>query len=72
MLYKTKYWNMKALIIEDHPISAMGLKMAIEDHFENAKVESAYNGKEAKSWIKNKALPSYFLISAYPIPIPNL
>ncbi|HKK63994.1 MAG TPA: response regulator transcription factor, partial [Bacteroidales bacterium] len=44
---------MRFLIVEDHPITAMGLKMIIEEDFDNPSVDIAHNGKETLSLLKN-------------------
>lgn len=38
---------MNVLLIEDHPITAMGIEQVFEDHFDSVKVHIATNGKEA-------------------------
>lgn len=38
---------MNVLIIEDHPITAMGIEQVFDDHFDSAKIHFAINGKEA-------------------------
>jgi DNA-binding NarL/FixJ family response regulator len=58
---------MNVLIIEDHPITAMGLKVIIEENFENPKVDIAHNGKEALNFVKNKA----YKIILLDITLPN-
>lgn len=46
---------MNVLIIEDHPITAMGLKMLVDDNFEKTEVDIAHNGKSALKMAKDKA-----------------
>lgn len=43
---------MTVLIIEDHPITSMGLKMLIDENFEDAKVNIAPYAKEALAYVK--------------------
>lgn len=45
---------MNTLILEDHPITAMGLQIAIEENFINASVQIAADGKIALNMVKNE------------------
>jgi len=46
---------MNVLIIEDHPITAIGLKMLVDDNFEEAEADIAHHGKSALKMAKDKA-----------------
>ncbi len=58
---------MNTLIIEDHPVTALGLKMIIKEHFENKKIDIAYHGKEAL----NKVKKQYYDLITLDITLPN-
>jgi len=58
---------MNILIIEDHPVTAMGLKLIISENFESPKIEIAYTGKEAIDLVKQK----YYDVITLDITLPN-
>lgn len=58
---------MNILIIEDHLVTAMGLKMIIADNFENPKIDITHNGKEALDKVKKK----HYDVITLDITLPN-
>lgn len=45
---------MNILIIEDHPVTAMGLKMIITENFESPKIDISHQGQEALDEVKQE------------------